>query len=52
MKAEPDQRYTPEFCEAAVRQVMAGGHSMNAVARSLEIAVQCTCHVHGHLRSR
>lgn len=40
MKAGPDRRYTPEFREAAVRQVIDGGRSMSAVARSLEMSVK------------
>lgn len=40
MKVGPDRRYTPEFREAAVRQVIDGGRSMSAVARSLEMSVK------------
>jgi transposase len=38
MKAVPDRRYTPEFRDAAVRQVVEGGRSVAAVARSLEMS--------------
>ena len=38
MKAEPDRKYTAEFCETAVRQVLDGGRSMPRVARSLAAA--------------
>jgi transposase len=38
MKAGPDRRYTPEFRDAAVKQVMEGGRSLAAVARSLEMS--------------
>jgi transposase len=38
MKAGPDRRYTVEFREAAVRQVLDGGRSVPHVARSLEMS--------------
>ena len=38
MKAGPDRRYTCEFRDAAVKQVMEGGRSVAAVARSLEMS--------------
>lgn len=38
MKAGPDRRYTPEFREAAVKQVLEGGRTVAAVARSLEMS--------------
>jgi len=38
MKTGSDRRYTPEFRAAAVRQVMDGGRSVPAVARSLEMS--------------
>ena len=38
MKAGPDRRYTPEFRDAAVKQVVEGGRSLAAVARSLEMS--------------
>lgn len=38
MKAGPDRKYTVEFREAAVRQVLDGGRSMPQVARSLEMS--------------
>jgi transposase len=38
MKAGPDRRYTPEFRDAAVKQVIEGGRSVAAVARSLEMS--------------
>ena len=38
MKTGPDRRYTAEFREAAVKQVIEGGRSIAAVARSLEIS--------------
>jgi transposase len=38
MKAGPDRKYTAEFREAAVRQVLDGGRSMPQVARSLEMS--------------
>jgi transposase len=37
MKAGPDRRYTPEFRDSAVKQVIEGGRSVAAVARSLEM---------------
>lgn len=38
MKAGPYRRYTAEFREAAVRQVLDGGRSVPQVARSLEMS--------------
>src|SRR5213083_668174 len=38
MKAGPDRRYTPEFRDSAVKQVIGGGRSVAAVARSLEMS--------------
>jgi transposase len=38
MKAGPDRKYTVEFREAAVRQVLDGGRSVPQVARSLEMS--------------
>ncbi len=38
MKSGPDRRYTPEFRDAAVKQVIEGGRSVSAVARSLEMS--------------
>jgi transposase len=38
MKAGPDRRYTPEFRDAAVKQVIEGGRPLAAVARSLEMS--------------
>jgi transposase len=38
MKAGPDRKYTVEFRQAAVRQVLDGGRSMPQVARSLEMS--------------
>ena len=38
MKAGIDRKYTAEFRDAAVKQVNAGGRSMTAVARSLEMS--------------
>jgi transposase len=38
MKAGPDRKYTVEFREAAVRQVLDGGRSKPQVARSLEMS--------------
>jgi transposase len=37
MKAGPDRKYTADFREAAVRQVLDGGRSVPQVARSLEM---------------
>lgn len=37
-KAGPDRRYTPEFRDASVKQVIEGGRSVAAVARSLEMS--------------
>ena len=38
MEAGPDRKYTAEFREAAVRQVLDGGRSVPQVARSLEMS--------------
>jgi transposase len=38
MKAGPDRKYTVEFREGAVRQVLDGGRSVPQVARSLEMS--------------
>jgi len=38
MKSGPDRRYTPEFREGAVKQVIEGGRTVAAVARSLEMS--------------
>ncbi len=38
MKAGPDRRYTPEFRDAAVKQVIEAGRPVAAVARSLEMS--------------
>ncbi len=38
MKVGTDRKYTPEFREAAIKQVIEGGRSMPSVARSLEIS--------------
>ena len=38
MKAVPKRAYTPEFRDAAVKQVLEGGRSIAAVARSLEMS--------------
>ena len=38
MKTGPDRRYTPEFRDAALKQVMEGGRPIAAVARSLEMS--------------
>jgi len=40
MKAGPDRKYTPEFRDAAVKQVASGGRSVPAVARSLEMSAK------------
>ncbi len=40
MKAGPDRKYTAEFREAAVRQVLDGGRSVPQVARSLEMSAK------------
>ena len=37
MKTGSDRKYTPEFRQAAVKQVLDGGRSMPSVARSLEM---------------
>ena len=38
MKTVPKRAYTPEFRDAAVRQVLDGGRSIASVARSLEMS--------------
>jgi transposase len=38
MKAVPKRAYTPEFRDAAVKQVVEGGRSIASVARSLEMS--------------
>jgi transposase len=38
MKVGTDRKYTPEFCEAAIKQVVEGGRNMPSVARSLEMS--------------
>src|SRR4051812_27860575 len=38
MKAGPDRRYTAEFRDSAVKQVIDGGRSVADVARSLEMS--------------
>jgi transposase len=38
MKAGSDRSYTAEFRDSAVKQVIDGGRSMSAVARSLEMS--------------
>ena len=38
MKSGPDRRYTPEFRDAAVKQVIEGGRPVAVVARSLEMS--------------
>ena len=38
MKTGSDRSYTVEFRDTAVKQVMEGGRSMSAVARSLEMS--------------
>ena len=38
MKTGPDRRYTPEFRDSAVKQVMEGGRTVAGVARSLEMS--------------
>jgi len=38
MKTGPDRKYTVEFRQAAVRQVLEGGRSVPQVARSLEMS--------------
>jgi transposase len=38
MKAIPKRAYTPEFRDAAVKQVIDGGRSIASVARSLEMS--------------
>ena len=50
MKAGTDRRYTPEFRDAAVKQVTEGGRSLSAVARSLEMSNKTLAN--GVLRAR
>ena len=38
MKAGTDRKYTTEFRDSAVKQVVDGGRGISAVARSLEIS--------------
>ena len=38
MKVGPDRKYTIEFRDAAVKQVIDGGRGISAVARSLELS--------------
>ena len=38
MKAGTDRKYTAEFRDSAVKQVIEGGRGMAAVARSLEMS--------------
>jgi transposase len=38
MKTGPDRRYTVEFRDSAVKQVIEGGRSIAVVARSLEMS--------------
>ena len=38
MNVGTDRKYTPEFREAAINQVIEGGRSMPSVARSLEMS--------------
>ncbi|MDO9443213.1 MAG: transposase [Beijerinckiaceae bacterium] len=40
MKTGPDRQYTPEFREAAVKQVIDGRRSVAAAARSLEMSAK------------
>jgi transposase len=40
MKTGTDRRYTPEFREAAVKQVIEAGRPIAAVARSLEMSAK------------
>ena len=40
MKAGPDRKYTVEFREAAVRQVLDGARSVPQVARALEMSAK------------
>lgn len=40
MKVGTDRKYTPEFREAAIKQVVEGGRSMPSVARSLEMSAK------------
>ena len=40
MKAGPDRKYTPEFRDAAIKQVTGGGRSVPSVARSLEMSAK------------
>lgn len=50
MKAGPDRKYTAEFREAAVRQVLDGGRSVPQVARSLEMSHKTLEHWVGKAR--
>jgi transposase-like protein len=54
MKAGTDRKYTAEFRDAAVQQVNAGGRTMTAVARSLEMSnktlANCGCIEHAKAR--
>lgn len=38
MKSGPDRRYTAEFRDSAVKQVIEGGRAIATVARSLEMS--------------
>jgi transposase len=40
MKVGTDRRYTVEFRDAAVKQVLAGGRGVSEVARSLEMSAK------------
>lgn len=40
MKTGPDRRYTAEFRDAAIKQVMEGERPIAAVARSLEMSAK------------
>ena len=50
MKAGPDRKYTVEFREAAVRQVIDGGRSVPQVARSREMSPKTLEHWVGKAR--
>ncbi len=51
MKAGSDRKYTAEFRDAAVKQVIQGGRGMAAVARSLEMSNKTLANwVHASLR--
>ena len=50
MKAGPDRKYTEEFRQAAVRQVLDGGRSVPQVARSLEMSHKTLEHWVGKAR--